>query len=315
METVMGKTQIIEEKSSLSISIVCHDNPDLLAGCLASLRADKSTPPLQLIITDNTNSPDVQRIAQHYLSADDILIVNKFPRGFAANNNAALSQSSGAFFLLLNDDTIVLPETLTTMVTTIEQDPGMGALGCKMYANDARDRIHDTCLKEFPSASATLCEGLVGYSGIRRLFPRSRLVRAWSSVVNSHDVAQEVAHLNGACLLLRVEALHQVGGLDEQFFMFLEETDLCLRLKGAGWKLCYTPDAAIIHYGGASGSTAFRRQQYAHNMRLFLAKHYGWGEVVRYQLVLILLWPLHLYYRFLTSAIDLQRKKRRIKLR
>jgi len=299
----------------LSISIVCHDNPGLLDACLASIRADTSAPPLQLMVTDNTNSPEVQRVAQHYLSADDILIVNKFPRGFAANNNAALSQSSAAFFLLLNDDTIVLPETLTTMVTTIEHDLGMGALGCKMYSSDARNRIHVTCIKEFPSASATLRDGLIGYTGIRRLFPRSRLVRAWSSVVNSHDVAQEAAHLNGACLLLRAEALHQVGGLDERFFMFLEETDLCLRLKGVGWKLHYTPDAAIIHYGGASGSTAFRRQQHARNMRLFLAKHYGWSEVSRYRLVLMLLWPLHLYHRFLTSAIDLQRKKRRVKLR
>jgi len=298
--------------NKLSISVVCHNNPNLLAGCLASLRADKSTPPLQLIVTDNTNSPEVQRVAQHYLSTDDILIVNRFPRGFAANNNAALSQSTGTFFLLLNDDTIVLPRALRTMTTYLEHNANVGAVGCKMYTSDECTYVHDSCLQYFPSALVLLREGLIGYTGIRRLFPKSRIVRMWRSVVDSHDRIQEAAHLNGACLMLRRKALDQTGPMDERFFMYLEETDLCFRLRRVGWRLRYIPDAAIIHYGGASGSTASRRRQQTRSTRLFLHKHYGHNEVLRYQLVLMLLWPLHLYYRFLTSAIDLQRKQRRI---
>lgn len=307
--------QQIDTGTLLAVSIICHDNPDLLDQCLSSLRSHRGTPPLRVIVTDNVNSAAVQRVARRHLTSVDILIVNAKPRGFAANHNTALARVTESFFLLLNDDTVVLPGALTAMSTCLAQDTRLGAVGCKMFANDRLDRVQDSCCTRFPSPRALLQNALVQNTGIRHLFPHTPFVRAWSSLAVNHDISQEAMHLNGACLLLRREALNQVGVLDERFFMFLEETDLCFRLKKAGWGIRYIADAAIIHYGGASADVSFRQQQFTQSLRLFLRKHYGHRGLACFCALFPLLWTLDKYYRVAKSIMDImgrlrQRQKR-----
>jgi GT2 family glycosyltransferase len=280
----------------LTVSVVCHDNPQFLDACLESIRDDSAAPALRLVVTDNTSSPAVQSVARRHMNGADLLIVNPRPKGFAANHNAALRRTTTPFVLLLNDDTLVLPHALGEMMRCMETDPTLGAVGCKQFATPDLARLQHTCLKHFPSAWSALRDGLLSYTGIRRVFPGSRLVRAWSSLVAEHDLSQPVAHLNGACLLLRSAALDQVGVMDERFFMFLEETDLCLRLWRRGWRVWHTAEAAIVHYGHGSTTRPFREQQFGQSTAAFLQKHYGWTGVVEYRLVEALLTPLRLFH-------------------
>lgn len=282
--------------TDLVVSIVCHNNPSLLEQCLSSVR-ENCTLPVRFIVVDNTGSSDVQRTARHYLEEPDVLIINSEPQGFAANHNRAFTQASGEFFLLLNDDTVVLRHALEGMVSVLQSHADIAAVACKAYTDWQLNQTHDVCGLRLPSAMVALQDGVLDYSGLARSFPRAQLVRRWLFVDRDHHTSQEAAHLNGACLLLRRSAVEQVGTLDERFFMFLEETDLCLRLRRRGWRLWYEANVGIIHLGGSSVRGRARNRLYDRSMLLFLSKHYGPRSVVAYRIATYILSLLRLWRR------------------
>ncbi|MCL4543831.1 MAG: glycosyltransferase family 2 protein [Chloroflexi bacterium] len=285
------------------MSIVCHNNPSLLEQCLSSVRAN-CTLPFRFIVVDNADNSEVQRVARHYLEEPDVLIVNSEPQGFAKNHNRAFTQASGEFFLLLNDDTVVLRRALEGMVSVLQSHADIAAVACKAYTDWRLNQTHDVCGLRFPSAIVALQDGVLDYSGLARSFPRAQLVRRWLFVDRDHNTSQEAAHLNGACLLLRRSAVEQVGTLDERFFMFLEETDLCLRLRQRGWRLWYEANVGIIHLGGSSVGGKARDRLYDRSMLLFLSKHYGPRSVVAYRIATFILSLLRLWRRSAQALIQ-----------
>ncbi|HDP70468.1 MAG TPA: glycosyltransferase family 2 protein, partial [Actinobacteria bacterium] len=162
-------------------------------------------------------------------------------------NNQAIKVASGGYVLLLNSDTVVLDDALNKMVKFMDDHPEAGALGPKILNPDGS--LQRSAWNYFPSPLAAFIERFYLY----KLLPKSKLVKNFEVTLKEHKSPQQVAHLLGACLLIRHETLQKVGFLDEKRFdLFLEETDLCLRIKKFGQKIYYFPDAEVVHCGQKS---------------------------------------------------------------
>jgi GT2 family glycosyltransferase len=225
----------------LSIIIVNWNARDLLSRCLKSLEKGTAGIAAETWVVDNAStdgSTDMVRSAFPELH----LTANSKNLGFAAANNQSAMKARGRYLLLLNPDTEVLPGALHSLVAYADAHPEIGVLGPKLLD---LDRSHQrSCWRGYPGLAMALSDAL--YLWKVPWIPIARLSEYHSSeLVEPRDVD----HLLGACMLIRREAWRDVGYLDEGYFLFLEETDWCLRAKRAGWRVVYYPHAAIIHHG------------------------------------------------------------------
>jgi hypothetical protein len=198
---------------------------------------------------------------------DVTLITNTDNRGFAAACNQGIKASTSNYVLLLNPDTIAPSDALSRLISFMDDHPEVGACGPRILHEDGS--LQRSC-RRFPTLSRLALSEL----GWRRPY---RMLE-WA-----HDDTREVDQLMGSCLLLRRSALDQVGLLDERFFVYFEEVDLCLRLHQAGWKVMFVHDAVITHTGGQSSKhDRSRSMLYAYrSMFVFYRKHYPrWHLVV-----------------------------------
>lgn len=161
--------------------------------------------------------------------------------GFARANNQGIQASKGRYILLLNSDTVVHPGALETLLAFMDEHPQAGACGPRLLNGDGslQPSVHPmlTPAREF----------------WRLLF----LDRLWPWATYPQDrwditTPKPVETIKGACLLLRRTALDQIGLLDESYFMYTEEVDLCYRMTQAGWQLWYVPQSVVTHFGGGS---------------------------------------------------------------
>jgi GT2 family glycosyltransferase len=169
------------------------------------------------------------------------LIENRENLGFAAANNQAIRESEGRTVLLLNSDTELRSGALETLLAFMEDHPWAGGCGARLLNADG-------------SLQPSCHPMLTPWREFWRLVFLDRLYRVATYDMSNWDSTRprEVEVIKGACLLLRREALDQVGLLDESYFMYTEEMDLCYRLLQAGWKLYWVPQAQVVHHGEAS---------------------------------------------------------------
>jgi len=231
----------------LTISIVNHKHRDLLGPLLDSIRALTHRASYETYVVDNASDDgSVAMIKTLYPWVH--LICNDRPQGFASNNNQVLCQGQGRYLILLNDDMLLHNNALDRMVTFMDAHPHVGAVGCKLLNKDGT--LQRSCWRGFPSPRTLL----VDLFYLSRWLPKLSWVRDFEATLQDTAHPVEVDYLLGACLMVRREVLDQVGLLDESFFMFLEETDWCYRIKENGWRIFWTPEGEIVHYGQQSVS-------------------------------------------------------------
>ncbi len=194
---------------------------------------------------------------------------NEDNRGFSAANNQAILFASGEYVLLLNPDTRILDRAIEKMLSYLDKNEETGAVSCKLLNGDG---TLQKSVGNFYSFWTTLLENRI----IPKILPDSkflakRLVAFWD-----HTSEREIDWARGAVLLVRKSVVEQIGLLDEQFYIYGEEIDWCWRIKKAGWKIMYQPDAEIIHFGKASSSQR-HIEMFIQNYKSFyilLKKHY-----------------------------------------
>jgi GT2 family glycosyltransferase len=168
------------------------------------------------------------------------LIVNTENRGFACASNQAMREAIGRYLLLLNSDTQMIDDSIHRMLAFMEDQPQAGAAGVRLLNADGSLQAYPIAL---PSLW-TICLQMVGMG---------RWSHAGSSAsFTSAAHPAEVERVKGACLMVRREVIADVGPLDETLFLYGEEDDWCLRIRKAGWKVFYLPDAQVLHVGRAS---------------------------------------------------------------
>jgi GT2 family glycosyltransferase len=280
----MNAAPEVAARAAVSIVIVSWNTRDLLAKCLATLRAVPGSPtlvdglPADVVVVDNASrdgSPEMVRERFPWVR----LIANRDNLGFARANNQVLPGCRKPYVLLLNPDTEVAPGAIRTLVEFLESQPDAGAAGARLLDPDGR--LQESCHPE-----PTLGRELWSLLHLDGLVPWARYCMSeWSP-----NVPRQVEVVQGACLLLRRAALDDVGPLDEQYFMYSEEVDLCRRLRLNGWRIFWVPRAAVVHYSGQSTrqmATAMFVRLYQGKI-LYFRKHSGARAARIYKLILLI---------------------------
>lgn len=273
------------ERPVLSICIVSWKTRDYLDASLQSIEQASDAVSREIIVVDNASGDGtVEMVRQRHPQAR--LIANEENLGYAAANNQAIEAASGEHILLMNPDIVVHEGALDGLVDLLRRRPEAGAVAPRLILPDGS--VQASC-RSFPTPDVVIYEAL----GLSRLFPRSRVFgkyrMTWWDYADERAVDQPMA----SALLLRGEALRQVGAMDEDFPIYFNDVDLCKRLWDAGWEVWYAPEASMDHVGGASTSQAPRRMliESHRSFARFYRKHYR-GSVcpVGYHVALGLLW-------------------------
>jgi len=200
--------------------------------------------------------------------------------GFARANNQAIMQAQGDYTLILNPDTIVTSQCLSQGISWMQQHPDCGAIGARM--TDGNGVFLPESKRAFPTPWVSFCK----IFGLSKLFPRSRWFAKYHLRYLSDSEPHQVDILSGAYMLCRTTLLKQLGGFDEDFFMYGEDIDLSYRIVKAGYQNWFLP-TPMIHYKGESthkGSMRYVRIFY-NAMLIFYRKHYPHYSVVFYPVV------------------------------
>jgi len=263
---------------NLSIIIVNWNTRALLARCLESVYETVRDLTFEVFVVDNASSDGSAEMVRARFPQVR-LIENRENVGFAAANNQAIPLAAGRYVLLLNPDTVVLEGAVAELVRFAEGHRTTGACGPRLLNADGSLQ---------PSCHPMLTPW-------REFWRLAFLERLWRRA--TYDMAawdptrpREVEVIKGACLLLRREALDGVGLLDERYFMYSEEMDLCYRLSRAGWRLYWVPGARVVHYGEGS-SKQLARSMYVELYRSkaqFYRKVGGRGWVLWFKSLLAL---------------------------
>jgi GT2 family glycosyltransferase len=223
----------------LSVIIVNFNTAPLLRECLNSIEENREDLHLEILVVDN-NSRDhsVEMIKKDFPRVE--LIANSENIGFARGVNQALNLAKGRYFLLLNPDAKVLPGVLSGLVDFMDQNKDVALCGVQLLNPDGTKQ---NSIANFP----TLAQELFNKSLLRILFPKK-----YPSKYQEYKSPIEVESVIGACMIIRPEAIKEVGELDPDYFLFLEETDWCYRMKNKGWKVYHLPQFKVIHQQGQS---------------------------------------------------------------
>ncbi len=275
----------------LSVIIVNWNVKDLLRLCLRSVLESLSSAKgrqlsPQFIVVDNASSDgSIEMLGEEFPQI--YLIANQENLGFTRGSNQGIALSDGRYVLLLNPDTEVVGDALGEMVAYMEAHHLVGALGPQLL--DPEGQVQSS-RRRFPNVSTAYMESTF----LQQWLPESDIIRRYYVLDSSDDETQAVDWVVGACLLMRREALEEVGLLDERFLMYSEELDWCYRAKSLGWEVVFLPTAQVIHYAGKSSEQVLpvRHIQFQRSKVLFFRKHHGrWsGETLRLFLLATYLW-------------------------
>lgn len=268
----------------VSVIIVSWNTRALLHACLTSLADASDSVRAEIIVVDNASRDGSARMVEHGFPHVR-LIANSRNEGFAAANNRGAGQAHGRYLLLLNSDTVVPPDTIDPMVAYMDAHSGVGALGPRLLN---ADRSLQRSARDFPhpatDAIAILEMERWSLAGALARRYQQRTSAYWSD----HQRTREVDWITGACLLLRREALEGVGLLDEGYFFFGEEMDLCYRLRQRGWTIVFLAAGDVVHLGGQSASQvpAARLVWHYRGLQRFYRLHRSTGQQAALRLVI-----------------------------
>ncbi len=230
----------------VSVIIVNWNTKDLLLECLRSLEMQTGNFRKEVIVVDN-GSTDGSPGSVRATFPDVKVIENNANLGFAKANNIGIAESCGRYVCLVNSDIKIIGSCIQRLINYMDENLDIGICGPKILNPDLSTQ--DSCRK-FPSMWNNLSPSL----GLDKIFRDVPFFSGEHMFYFKHDTKLYVDYLAGCFLMVRRKALDEVGLLDERFFIYQEEVDLCKRFREQGWKVSFNPEAAAIHNHGASSS-------------------------------------------------------------
>lgn len=232
----------------LSICIVNLEAREYLRACLESIYQAPPRVSFEIIVVDNASRDgSVEMLQAEYPQV--AVIQNASNLGYTAPMNQALRASRGCYCIQLNPDTVVQPGAFDVLYDYMQSHPEAGICTPKVLNRDY------TLQKQCRRSAAGPWDTLTYFSGLSKVFPRSKLFAGYLMTYMDENQVHEAEAVSGSCMFIRRAVLDQVGLLDELFFAYQEDADFCFRARRAGWKVIYHPGAQVIHYGGEGGST------------------------------------------------------------
>jgi len=247
----------------LSIVILCWNDMKVIGDCLRSIYATTVATEFEVLVSDNGSTDGCPDYIRREFPQVQVIENGRNLR-FAKGNNVAIRASRGEYVLILNPDTIIREGALDGMVQYADQHPEAGAFGCRVVFPDGR-------LQPVQRPIHTIRSEWCWALGLGALGHLSEWFQAGSYVKWHGETEREVGWIAGCFILARGELLKRLGGFDEQFFYYYEDTDLCRRIWESGATIRYTPKYTIVHLGGQSTVNRFDRLTFALD-----------GEITRY---------------------------------
>ncbi|WP_405305318.1 glycosyltransferase family 2 protein [Methanobrevibacter sp.] len=251
----------------LSVVIVNYQTYELTKNTINSILEYEHPFSFEIIVVDNASSDDSLSRLREYFKDRVKFIASNENNGFAAGNNQALEISNGRYVLLLNSDTIVLENTLEDIYDYMEIHTDVGAAGCRVLLENGE--LDKACKRTFPNVK----------NSFLRLFhiPTNSKEDNYNLDDLPDDEVYEIDCLTGAFMFIRKKALDEVGFLDDTFFMYGEDIDLCFRIKHSGWKIVYYGKSKITHFKGASSKKQKSKliYEFYHAMYIYYNKHHA----------------------------------------
>ncbi|HUR86695.1 MAG TPA: glycosyltransferase family 2 protein [Solirubrobacteraceae bacterium] len=263
----------------LDVIIVSHGDGHWLDACLSSLDERSGGCAYEVVVVEN--GPPEAAPPPQALRRPRIRCMRVANRGFAAANNAGLRVTANPFVLFLNPDTQLVAGTLADAVAELAAMPEVGLLATRQLTSDGA--VYPS-LRRYPSVSRALAQAL----GSER-WPLVR-GRVGERILDrdQYERARECDWTTGAVMLARRDALVSAGDFDERFFLYCEETDLCLRITQAGWRIMYSPHVGFVHHAGKAGVNARREAQAGYARAQYAHKHFSRPRATVYRLALAL---------------------------
>jgi GT2 family glycosyltransferase len=241
--------------ADIAVAVVSYNTRDLLDRCVRSALAEG---PASVVVVDNASSDgSAEHIRTHH--PDVTVVANAHNVGYGAAANQALRHATAPLVLLLNADTELQAGCLAALAAFCSAEPRAGIVA-PAIVNRTGER--EPSVFPLPGSMAWLVEN-APLAAVARRVPA---LRDRSVSLRELTTPQPVPWVMGCALLLRSDCMREVGGFDEDFFMYFEEVDLCHRVAEAGWRVFFTPDATVMHVGGASTSQV-RTEMLVHHFR------------------------------------------------
>lgn len=244
----------------VDVVVVSYNSRDTLRDCVEPLAGEAG---IRVIVVDNASSDgSLEAVADLSVTAIPL------PRngGFAHGCNAGIRKASAPYILLLNPDARIDTPSVRLLVGALEAQPDAGLAAPRIVHTDGSLEYSQ---RRFPRLVSTYAQALF----LHRLFPRAD----WTDELVRDEAAYSSRAMpdwvSGACMLIRRTALEEVGGLDEGFFMYSEDIDLCRRLRAEGYQIIFEPDAVVDHVGGASAPRARLLPVLAESRVRYATKH------------------------------------------
>jgi GT2 family glycosyltransferase len=237
------------------------------------------------------------------------LIVREDNVGFPLGNNIGLAEANGRYLLLLNPDTEVVGEALSRMVNYLDGNPDVGVVGGQLLNPD---NTVQSSRRRFPTVATAFFES----TWFQPFAPKGILRRYYAEDIDDGETA-DVDWVKGACLMTRKTILDEVGPLDADYFMYSEELDWCKRIKMAGWRVVYFPEAKIIHYEGKSSEQAVtaRHINFQRAKLRYFHKYHGMMIMILLRIFLLLNFVWQLALEAIKGLVGHKKELRRQRIR
>jgi N-acetylglucosaminyl-diphospho-decaprenol L-rhamnosyltransferase len=277
--------------AAVAVVVVTYQSAADLANCLGSLAPAAGSHPLEVVVVDNASRDASVEIAR---GLGVKVIENQANQGLSRAINRGVAFTSAPWLLVANPDTLLEPGSLARLVATGAADQRIGCVGPRLANPDGSDYPTG---RRFPSL-------LVGslHAAMGTLWPANPATRRYHMVDVDRSVPVEVDWVSGACMLIRRSAFDAIGGFDTGYFMYFEEMDFCLRLRRAGWRAVFDPQARVEHMvGGSTRSAPYRKVVNHHRSALrFYCRRYARDPR-------LLLAPVAAAFLFLRAVVSLGR--------
>lgn len=283
----------------LSIIVVNYMTYEKTVNTISSIFMYTRGVDYEVILVDNGSKNNDSLKLGKYIKDNNLkvkYIQNKENLGFSKGNNIGIKKSKGQYIALLNSDTELTENSFNKAVTYLKDNKNVGALGCRLITPDGK--LDHGCKRGFPTPEASIYYILK----LDKFFKNNIKYGAYRlSYLNEHEI-NDVDVISGAFFVTTRKVLDKVGLLDERFFMYGEDIDLCFRIKENGYRIVYNPTiGTVIHYKGSSGKK--RRLKTIYNfyeaMILFYNKHYR----KKYNPVVTIIVYLSVGVLFITKAL------------
>jgi len=274
----------------IAIVIIHYNTSGDLERCLESLTAYPPSCEHAIVVVDNASQdPGLAAVQDRFRSVH--WICNRENTGYSQGANLGMATVAADYYLVLNPDIVALPGAVDRLLAFADSHPKAGLIGPQLLNED--QSIQDSCRRFYTFRTLLMRRTFLG-----KLFPRSRTMDEHLMRDFDHQTARPVDWVLGGCILVRRTALERTGPMDERFFLYFEDVDLCYRMWQAGWEVLYTPDARFVHrHRRDSAKGALSRSFWLH-LGSLISFYEKWGMLVyllkkwRGPLVVFLLWAV-----------------------